>query len=162
MKRILFLCFLASFFCFNAKAQLNITAAIEEYQKPERLLVCQVSYSFLYKTQKGFEFWAKTDNQFDKHYTTLFLGNTYETAMQTLKDLNNLIEKRIHAVEVQQEDGNITLTFFRQLGMGMLWIRQVGQGGKSWISESQIIRMIRYFEQLEMEDSEQSSELDME
>ena len=44
----------------------------------------------------------------------------------------------------------------------MLWIRQVGQGGKSWISESQVIRMIRYFEQLEMEDSEQSSELDME
>ena len=49
MKKTLFIVFLVTtLFCWEANAQLNITAAVEK--KPERLLVGQVSYSYLYKT----------------------------------------------------------------------------------------------------------------
>ena len=48
-------------FCEKSFAQLNITAVIEE--KPERLLVGQVSYSWLYKTGTGnYEYWPEHMN----------------------------------------------------------------------------------------------------
>lgn len=129
----------------KANAQLNVTAAVE--QKPERLLVGQISYSYLYKSSMGdYEYWARTDNQFDRNYTTLFLGNTPESAVLTLKDLKALMEKEVAGVLVQQEDGNVILTYQKQLGMKMLWIKQDGQAGRSWISLPLVEKFISYFE----------------
>ena len=148
MKKIVLLCslFLSMFVCERAYAQLNITAAVEK--EPERLLVGQMSYSYLYKTGLGnYEFWAKTDNQFDKNYTSLFLGNTPQSAIQTLNDLKSLMEKEVAAVQVQQEDGDVILTFKKQLGVRMLWIKQEGQAGKSWISLPIVEKTIKYFEE---------------
>ena len=130
----------------NASAQLNVTAAVEK--KPEKLLVGQISYSYLYKTGTGnYEYWARTDNQFDRHYTTLSLGNTPQSAVQTLNDLLSLMDNEIAGVNVQQEDGNVILTYAKQLGVKMLWINQDGQGGKSWISYPMVEKFIKYFEE---------------
>ena len=137
---------LSFIFCEKAFAQLIVTAAIEE--KPEKLLVGQVSYSWLYKTGTGdYEYWARTDNQFDKHYTSLFLGNTPQTAVQTLNDLLSLMNKKVAIVNVQQLDGDITLKYANQLGVKMLWMKQVGQGGKSWISYPIVEKFIKYFKE---------------
>ena len=156
MKKIYLLgtLLLSVLLCQTAHAQLNITAAVEN--KPEKLLVCQVSYSFLYKTGTGnYEYWARTDNQFDTHYTTLYLGNSFDSAIQTLSDLASLMKKEVAGVNVQQEDGNVILTFAKQLGVRMLWIKQDGQGGKSWISLPIVEKMIKYFEeQKKLEQSE--------
>ena len=160
MKKIYLLgtLFVSVLLCQNAHAQLNITAAVEN--KPEKLLVCQISYSYLYKTGTGdYEYWARTDNQFDTHYTTLFLGNSFDTAIQTLNDLASLMKNEIAGVNVQQEDGDVILTFVKQLGVRMLWIKQEGQGGKSWISLPMVEKMIKYFEeqkQLEQSNDESS------
>lgn len=148
MKKIVILMtvLLSFIFCEKAFAQLNVTAAIEE--KPERLLVGQVSYSWLYKTGTGdYEYWARTDNQFDKHYTSLFLGNTPQTAVQTLTDLLSLMDKKVAIVNVQQVDGDISLQYANQLGVKMLWMKQVGQGGKSWISYPMVEKFIKYFKE---------------
>lgn len=133
-------------FCEKSFAQLNITAVIEE--KPEKLLVGQVSYSWLYKTGTGnYEYWARTDNQFDKHCTSLFLGNTPQTAVQTLKDLLSLMDNNVAIVNVQQVDGDISLQYASQLGVKMLWMKQDGQGGKSWISYPIVEKFIKYFKE---------------
>ena len=148
MRKVVFLMsvLLSFIFCEKAFAQLNVTAAIEE--KPEKLLVGQVSYSWLYKTGTGdYEYWARTDNQFDKHYTSLFLGNTPQTAVQTLNDLLSLMNRKVAIVNVQQLDGDITLKYANQLGVKMLWMKQVGQGGKSWISYPIVEKFIKYFKE---------------
>lgn len=148
MRKVVFLMsvLLSFIFCEKAFAQLIVTAAIEE--KPEKLLVGQVSYSWLYKTGTGdYEYWARTDNQFDKHYTSLFLGNTPQTAVQTLNDLLSLMNKKVAIVNVQQLDGDITLKYANQLGVKMLWMKQVGQGGKSWISYPIVEKFIKYFKE---------------
>ena len=149
MKKTVFVVslILSLFVCVKANAQLNVTAAVES--KPEKLLVGQVSYSYLYKTGLGnYEYWAKTDNQFDRHYTTLFLGKTPETAIKTLNDLKSLMENEVAAVNVEQESGDVVLTFHKQLGARMLWIKQEGQGGRSWISLALVEKFIKYFEDL--------------
>lgn len=148
MKKVVFLMsvLLSFVFCEKSFAQLNITAVIEE--KPERLLVGQVSYSWLYKTGTGnYEYWARTDNQFDKHCTSLFLGNTPQTAVQTLKDLLSLMDNNVAIVNVQQVDGDISLQYASQLGVKMLWMKQDGQGGKSWISYPIVEKFIKYFKE---------------
>ncbi|MBQ6283598.1 MAG: hypothetical protein IJK70_02250 [Bacteroidales bacterium] len=154
MKKTLFIVFLVTtLFCWEANAQLNITAAVEK--KPERLLVGQVSYSYLYKTSEGFyEYWANTDNQFDEHTCHLFLGNSPETAIQTLKDLRSLMEKEVPGVTVQQKDGNIVLVFKKQLGVRMLWIKQDGLAGKSWISLPMVDKFIKYFDNLSAKEND--------
>lgn len=160
MKRILlsFVAVLSLFvLCEETKAQLNITAAIEK--QPERLLVGQMSYSWLYKTGTGnYEYWANTDNDFDTHYTTLFLGNDYETAILTLKDLKSLMEKEVAAVNVKQESGDVVLTYAKQLGIKMLWIKQTGQGGKSWISLPMVEKFIKYFEEKQEEEGKKKED----
>ena len=129
----------------KANAQLNITAAVE--QKPEKLLIGQISYSWLYKTGLGnYEYWARTDNQFDKNYTTLFLGNTPESAILTLKDLKLLMAKEVAGVLVQQEGGDVILTYQKQFGIKTLWIKQDGQAGRSWISLPLVEKFIAFFE----------------
>lgn len=148
MKKVLFLLtFLFSFLiCEKAAAQLNITAAVEK--KPERLLVGQVSYSYLYKTGTGsYEYWARTDNQFDKNYTTLFLGDTPQSAIQTLNDLLSLMDKEIAGVKVEQIGGDVILTYQKVLGYRTLWIKQTGQGGKSWINYPLVEKFIKYFKE---------------
>lgn len=147
MKRIaIVLAILCScIICHNAHAQLNITAAVE--QKPERLLTGHIAYSYLYKTSSGnYEYWANTDNQFDTNYTTLFLGDSPESAILTLKDLKSLMEKEVAGVSVQQEGGNVFLVYQKQLGTKMLWIKQDGRAGKSWISLQLVEKFISYFE----------------
>ena len=160
MKKVLFFLFLVTTLsCLKANAQLNITAAVEK--KPERLLVGQVAYSYLYKTSEGnYEYWANTDNQFDERTCHLFLGNTPETAIQTLKDLRSLMEKEVAGVTVQQEDGNVVLVFQKQLGVRMLWIKHDGLAGKSWISLPMVDRFIKYFENLDdkKDDSKENEE----
>lgn len=132
------------FFCDKANAQLNVTAAVKD--KPERLMVGQVSYSYLYKTGLGrYEYWARTDNRFDQNYTTLFLGDTPKSAVQTLNDLKSLMENEVAGVSVQQEDGDVILTYAKQFGVKMLWIKQSGQGGRSWISLPLVEKFIAYF-----------------
>lgn len=148
MKRIvLLLAVLFSFLvCENAAAQLNITAAVEN--KPEKLLVGQVSYSYLCKTGTGnYEYWANTDNQFDRHYTTLYLGNTPQSAIQTLNDLLSLMDKEVAGVNVQQADGDVILTYAKILGVKTLWIKQSGQGGRSWINYPLVEKFIKYFKE---------------
>lgn len=146
MKRIaLLLTIVNCLLCNSIYAQLNITAAVD--QAPERIMNGQLSYSWLYKTGSGnYEYWARTDNQFDQHYTTLFLGNTPEAALLTLNDLKSLMEKEVAGVAVQQEGGDVVLSFHRQLGARMLWIHQTGQAGKSWISLQIVEKFIKYFE----------------
>ena len=92
MKRILLLISLLAFavsFSDKAYAQLNITQAVET--KPEKIMTMQLSYSYLYRLGNGdYEYWARTDNRFDKNYTTLFLGNSPESVLKTLNDLKYL------------------------------------------------------------------------
>lgn len=146
MNKKLYLILLSFVFCLSVSAQLNIVEAIET--KPEKILVGQVSYSWLYKTGTGeYEYWARTNNQFDKYYTRLFLGNTPQTAIQTLKDLLSLMDNKIAIVKVQQESGDITLSYGSQLGVKMLWIKQSGQGGKSWISYPIVEKFIDFFKE---------------
>ncbi len=163
MKRIILFItlFLSLILCEKAYAQLNITEAVEN--KPEKLLVGQVSYSYLYKTGTGnYEYWARTDNQFDTHYTTLFLGDSPETAILTLKDLLSLMDKEVAAVKVQQEDGEVLLTYKKQLGGKLLWIKQSGQGGKSWISYPMVEKFIKYFEERIAEDGNKDENTEIE
>jgi len=161
MKRICLICVFAltAFFCVNSYAQLNITAAVEK--KPEKIMTMQMTYSYLYKLGDGsYEYWARTDNRFDRNYTTLFLGIDAETSIKTLTDLKYLMENEVAGVKVQQEDGDLYLTFAKQLGARMLWIKQDGQGGRSWISLQMVNDLIKYFEeQLEQESQARGEEL---
>ena len=131
-------------FCGNLHAQLNITQTVEV--KPERILTMQATYSYLYKLGDGsYEYWARTDNSFDTSYTTLYLGNSTESVLKTLNDLKYLMDNEVAAVNVQQVDGDVVLTFAKQLGAKMLWIKQSGQGGRSWISMAMVKKLIEYF-----------------
>ena len=57
------------------------------------------------------------------------------------------MNKKVAIVNVQQLDGDITLKYANQLGVKMLWMKQVGQGGKSWISYPIVEKFIKYFKE---------------
>lgn len=135
---------ISSMFAPYSKAQLNITASVEK--KPEKVMTMVLAYSYVYQLGNGaYEFWAKTDNQFDNGFTTLFLGDSPETVLQTLKDLRYLMDNEIAAVNVQQERGDIVITYANQLGEKILWLNQDGKAGRSWISKQQVNKLITYF-----------------
>ena len=152
MKRLSYICvlILSAFFSVNSYAQLNITGAVEK--KPEKIMTMQMTYSYLYKLGDGsYEYWAKTDNKFDRNYTSLYLGDSPETVIKTLNDLKYIMDNEVAFVSVQQDDGDVSLTFAKQLGAKMLWIKQVGQGGRSWISLQMVDNLLEYFEGLQEE-----------
>ena len=152
MKKLALICALiiSAVFGVNSYAQLNITGAVEK--KPEKIMTMQMTYSYLYKLGDGsYEYWAKTDNKFDRNYTSLYLGDSPETVIKTLNDLKYIMDNEVAFVSVQQDDGDVSLTFAKQLGAKMLWIKQVGQGGRSWISLQMVENLIEYFEGLQAE-----------
>ena len=139
----------------NVFAQLNITGIVEE-KAPERLLTCQVTYSWLYSVNGNYEYWALTDNQFDSSLTRVFLGDSPETATATLNDIIQLMEKEVTGVEVQQLSGNLFLTFVKQLGNPMLWIKQDGNAGRSLISIPICKRIIKYLSKTQAQPSDEN------
>lgn len=150
MRKIALICtlFFSTLFGVNTYAQLNITGAVEK--KPEKIMTMQMTYSYLYKLGDGsYEYWAKTDNRFDRNYTSLFLGVSPETVIKTLNDLKYLMDNEVALVNVQQDDGDVTLTYASQLGAKMLWIKQAGQGGRSWISLQMVEKLLEYFGELQ-------------
>ena len=143
MKKIfVFICLV--FITISANAQLNVNATIKE--EPQKVMTLQFMYSWLYKTDNGYSIWMVTDNKFDRRYNTIFLGETIENTMATLQDLKTIMEKEISFVEVKQYDGDLALYYVSQLGVKQLWVKQVGNAGKSWVTLGQIEKIIKYFE----------------
>lgn len=143
MKKIVISLIMVISVMFNANAQLNISGVIEK--EPEKLLTLQMSYSWLYNTSGGYEIWFRTDNKFDRYYTSLTLGEDVDSVLQTLKDLNTIMEKEVAIVTVKQSDGDLTLTYRCELGVKQIWIKQKGNAGQSWITKKQVERLIEYF-----------------
>ena len=147
MKKSIFIVAILLGICGIAKAQLNVSSVTEK--GPERLLVGQVSYSYLYKVGNSYEYWANTDNRYDETYTTLYLGDTVESAISTLNDLKSLMENEVAAVTVQQPDGKLIITYQKILGVRQLWLKQEGNAGRSWISLKLVNKFIDYFNGLD-------------
>ena len=132
-------------FNVSAYAQLNVSSVVEK--KPETVLTLYPAYSWLYKTSCGYKFCAVTDNRFDECLTTVYLGETPEQAIQTLSDLKGLMDNKIALVTAKQPSGDLSIRYAAQLGAKMLWIKQEGNAGKSWISYNQVERLLKYFNQ---------------
>lgn len=150
-----FFCFcLSLLICGSAFAQLNIKSVTEKGL--ERIMVAHATYSWLYRLPDGnYAYMANTDNRFDHTFCTLLLGDSPESAIQTLNDLKTLMEEEIASVTVEQSLGDVTLTFRKQLGVRQLWIKQEGLAGRSWISLAIVEKFIKYFEGLLEKQSEE-------
>lgn len=148
MKRFILTAVAALLVSVSASAQLAIKASVQN--APEKLLTLQMTYSWLYHSDiSGYEIRLRTDNQFDRSGTTVEIGDTPESALQTLRDMKVLLANETAGVSVAQtHHEDITLLYVNQLGSKMFWIKQDGNGGKSWLSEKQIDRLVEYFEGL--------------
>ena len=127
----------------DANAQLNIR--YQQQQGPQKLKTIIMSQSWLYKTTYGYEIWMITSNKFDS-YNTLFLGETEESALLTLKDLKGLIENKVSGTVVQQYDGDVYLMYRNELGVKQLQIKTKKNAGYSWLSLGNINDLMKYFE----------------
>lgn len=142
MKKFIFILTFI-FVAISANAQLNVKSVIKE--EPKQIMSLQMAYSWLYETEVGYVIWLKTDNRFDG-FTSVLLGGDAESALQTAKDLKEIIVNEIAIVEVSQIDGNLTLSYHNNLGVRQLYINQSKNAGTSWLTLKQIEKIIAYFE----------------
>jgi len=125
----------------NAMAQLNAV----EISKPEELMTVNLGYSWLYKTSIGYEIWAMTDNQFDEGFNAIRLGTTKEECVQSLNDLLDMCVNQTSAV-VKQGSTELVITTTKIFGGKTLIFQESDNVGDSWISEKQIKKVIKWFE----------------
>lgn len=125
----------------NAMAQLNAI----EISKPEQLMTVNLSYSWLYKTSIGYEIWAMTDNQFDEGFNAIRLGNTKDECIQSLNDLLDMCVNQKSAV-VKQGYNELMIRANTIFGGKTLIFQESDNAGDSWISERQIKKVIKWFE----------------
>ena len=90
MKKIVLLFTMMTLFASIAQAQLNVTSKTE---KP--IKVCQsnsmMGNAELYKSNDTYYIYTKSTNQYDD-VELFFIGETKESALQTLRDLEKLFE----------------------------------------------------------------------
>lgn len=125
----------------NAMAQLNAI----EISKPEQLMTVNLSYSWLYKTSIGYEIWAMTDNQFDEGFNAIRLGTTKDECIQSLNDLLDMCVNQKSAV-VKQGYNELMIRYNTIFGGKTLIFQESDNAGDSWISERQIKKVIKWFE----------------
>lgn len=135
------------FFSTTVNAQLNVTSQLNE--KPERLMVIRMSYSWLYKTSEGYAIYIRTSNQFDEYYMSINLGTDVKGITATCNDLISLIKNNVAAVTVEQGNGNLRITTHKIVGKTYLNIEQDGLAGESNITEQEINKVIEYFKDKE-------------
>lgn len=125
----------------NATAQLNAV----EISKPEELMTVNTTYSWLYKTSRGYEIWARTDNEFDEGFNSINLGTTKDECLQSLDDLLDMCVNQKSAV-VKQGRKELMITSTKVFGGKTLIFQESDMFGDSWISEKQIKKVITWFE----------------
>lgn len=144
MKRYGLLLVLALWFLGpNSYAQLNISDGGLKKSESQRLLTLQMTYSYFHKIGDRYYFQARTDNQFDNN-TWLLLGVSFETVLQTLNDLNNIIDNELTAVIVESEGKEYVISYHKSIGVEQLWIKQEGNAGYSWITKKQLEKIFDY------------------
>lgn len=143
MKKIIFI-ITFTLVAISANAQLNVKSVTKE--KPTQIMSLQMAYSALYKFEDGYVIAMNTNNKFDKHQTLILLGDSLESALQTSKDLKEIIDTETALVEVSQGDYDLTLTYQNNLGVKQLYVKQSGNAGFSWLTLKQIEKIIAYFE----------------
>lgn len=127
----------------NATAQLNAV----EISKPEELMTINMAYSWLYKTSIGYEIWATTDNQFDEGFNAIRLGTTKDECIQSLNDLLDMCVNQKSAV-VKQGYDELMIRANTIFGGKTLIFQESDNAGDSWISERQIKKVIKWFENI--------------
>lgn len=125
----------------NATAQLNAV----EISNPEELMTINMAYSWLYKTSIGYEIWATTDNQFDEGFNAIRLGTTKDECIQSLNDLLDMCVNQKSAV-VKQGYNELMIRSNTIFGGKTLIFQESDNAGDSWISERQIKKVIKWFE----------------
>lgn len=145
MKKFIFILTFI-FVAISANAQLNVKSVTKE--KPKQIMSLQMSYSSLYKFEDGYLICMNTSNKFDRHQTIILLGDSLQSALQTAKDLKEIIDMEIAMVEVVQGDGygDLSLSYQNHLGVKQLCVREKGNAGMSWLTLKQIEKIISYFE----------------
>lgn len=143
MKKIIFI-ITFTLVAISANAQLNVKSVTKE--KPKQIMSLQMAYSALYKFEDGYVIAMNTNNKFDKHQTLILLGDSLESALQTSKDLKEIIDTETALVEVSQGGYDLTLTYQNNLGVKQLYVKQSGNAGFSWLTLKQIEKIIAYFE----------------
>lgn len=147
MKKFIFILTFI-FVAISANAQLNIKSFTKEIPKeiPKEIMSLQMAY--LYKFEDRYLICMNTSNKFDRHQTVILLGDSLESALQTAKDLKEIIDMEIAMVEVSQGDGwgDLSLSYQNNLGVKQLCVRQKGNAGMSWLTLRQIEKIISYFE----------------
>lgn len=90
MKRILAISIALACFCISARAQLNVTSRSSE---PQNIAAAHYGEGcFLFKSDElGFFLYFRSSNRYDKHLYFV-LGEEYDGAVQTLKDLRGLCD----------------------------------------------------------------------
>jgi len=143
MKKFIFILTFI-FVAISANAQLNIKSVTKE--KPKEIMSLQMAY--LYKFEDRYLICMNTSNKFDRHQTIILLGDSLESALQTAKDLKEIIDMEIAMVEVAQGDGcgDLSLSYQNNLGVKQLCVKQKGNAGMSWLTLRQIEKIISYFE----------------
>lgn len=125
----------------NATAQLNAI----EISEPEELMTVNLGYSWLYRTSIGYEIWATTDNRFDEGFNAIRLGTTKDECIQSLNDLLDMCVNQKSAV-VKQGHRELMITATTIFGGKTLIFQESRYAGDSWISERQIKKVIKWFE----------------
>lgn len=143
MKKIIFI-ITFTLVAISANAQLNVKSVTKE--KPKQIMSLQMAYSALYKFEDGYVIAMNTNNKFDKHQTLILLGDSLESALQTSKDLKEIIDTETALVEVSQGGYDLTLSYQNNLGVKQLYVKQSGNAGFSWLTLKQIEKIIAYFE----------------
>lgn len=146
VKRIIFILTFI-FIIISANAQLNVKSATKE--KPKQIISLQKAHSALYKFEDWYVIAMNTNNRFDKHLTLILLGDSLESALQTSKDLKEIIDTETAVVEVSQGGYDLTLTYQNNFGVKQLHVKQRGNAGFSRLTLNQIEKVITYFEKLQ-------------
>ena len=145
MKKVLLLVAFA-LIGLTANAQLNVTTQVDK--APERVATIRNVNSWLFKGSSGYFISANTDNRFDKSLYFL-LGEDAESAITTLYQMIDLIEKRVASTEVQQGDTKHTLMVMKVFGGYCLVIKQAGNAGTTNFTPKELQKTIKKIKEAE-------------
>lgn len=128
----------------DANAQLNITNQIQN--SPQKLMTIRMGYSYLYRSSNGWYCISLlTDNKFDKGMD-LWLGKNEQSAYMTVKDLKGLLDKHVAMTSVQQPTGKLDIFYQSQMGVGNLWMQSENNVGKSYLTDEDVNKLIKFFD----------------
>lgn len=146
MRKFLSFAILLMVFC-SAKAQLNVvsTAANEGYETIYQSFI-GVYYVRYYANENAFYLLGRTDFAEEQQMLSIKLGETKESAIQTLNDLKNLDSKE-NDIYVEGMNGmKIRIAYFNSPLVKTYSFESEGVKGRCWMNNIDFKKAIRKLE----------------